>query len=241
MRSVWRLAAPLAFATAGVLFATSAGAARGGDLRGGSRSDLSDLIRAEERRADEVAARVDRLRAEIEAATRRAGATDRRVAAEQRRSQGLELAAGTAPVVGPGLRVTLADAPRSADRVLPEDASPDDLVVHQQDVQAVVNALWEGGAEAMQVMDQRVINTSAVRCVGNTLILQGRVYSPPYDITVIGDPVRLRAALDASEGVALYRYYADTFGLVYETADLDRVRLPGYDGSLDLLHAEGGA
>lgn len=240
MRSVWRLAAPLAFATAGVLFATSAGAARGGDLRGGSRSDLSDLIRAEERRADEVAARVDRLRAEIEAATRRAGATDRRVAAEQRRSQGLELAAGTAPVVGPGLRVTLADAPRSADRVLPEDASPDDLVVHQQDVQAVVNALWEGGAEAMQVMDQRVINTSAVRCVGNTLILQGRVYSPPYDITVIGDPVRLRAALDASEGVALYRYYADTFGLVYETADLDRVRLPGYDGSLDLLHAEGG-
>jgi uncharacterized protein YlxW (UPF0749 family) len=241
VRSVWRLAAPLAFATAGVLFATSAGAARGGDLRGGSRSDLSDLIRAEERRADEVAARVDRLRAEIEAATRRAGATDRRVAAEQRRSQGLELAAGTAPVVGPGLRVTLADAPRSADRVLPEDASPDDLVVHQQDVQAVVNALWEGGAEAMQVMDQRVINTSAVRCVGNTLILQGRVYSPPYDITVIGDPVRLRAALDASEGVALYRYYADTFGLVYETADLDRVRLPGYDGSLDLLHAEGGA
>lgn len=241
MRSVWRLAAPLAFAAAGVLFATSAGAARGGDLRGGSRSDLSDLIRAEERRADEVAARVDRLRAEIEAATRRAGATDRRVAAEQRRSQGLELAAGTAPVVGPGLRVTLADAPRSADRVLPEDASPDDLVVHQQDVQAVVNALWEGGAEAMQVMDQRVINTSAVRCVGNTLILQGRVYSPPYDITVIGDPVRLRAALDASEGVALYRYYADTFGLVYETADLDRVRLPGYDGSLDLLHAEGGA
>lgn len=240
MRSVWRLAAPLAFATAGVLFATSAGAARGGDLRGGSRSDLSDLIRAEERRADEVAARVDRLRAEIEAATRRAGATDRRVAAEQRRSQDLELAAGTTPVVGPGLRVTLADAPRSADRVLPENASPDDLVVHQQDVQAVVNALWEGGAEAMQVMDQRVINTSAVRCVGNTLILQGRVYSPPYDITVIGDPVRLRAALDASEGVALYRYYADTFGLVYETADLDRVRLPGYDGSLDLLHAEGG-
>ena len=87
--------------------------------------------------------------------------------------------------------MTLADAPRSADRVLPEDASPDDLVVHQQDVQAVVNALWPGGAEAMQIMDQRVITTSAVRCVGNTLILQGRVYSPPFQITAIGDPQRL--------------------------------------------------
>lgn len=237
MRAVWRLAAPLAFATAGLLFAASAGAAHGGDLRGGSRSDLTELIRAEERRADDVTRRVDGLRAEVEAATEQAGRTDRRVAAEQRRSGGLELAAGTTAVVGPGLKVTLADAPRSADRVLPEDASPDDLVVHQQDVQAVVNALWDGGAEAMQIMDQRVITTSAVRCVGNTLILQGRVYSPPYEITVIGDPQRLRQTLDTSAGVALYRYYVDTFGLIYETEDLSRIRLPGYDGSLDLLHA----
>ena len=237
MRAVWRLAAPLAFATAGVLFATSAGAARGGDLRGGSRSDIADLIRAEQRRADEVTRRVDRLREEVRAATEQAGATDRRVAAEQRRSAGLEIAAGTASVVGPGLTVTLADAPRSADRVLPEDASPDDLVVHQQDVQAVVNALWDGGAEAMRIMDQRVITTSAVRCVGNTLILQGRVYSPPYTITALGDPDRLRQTLDNSAGVALYRYYVETFGLVYETQDRARVRLAGYDGSLELLHA----
>jgi uncharacterized protein YlxW (UPF0749 family) len=241
VRAVWRLAAPVAFAAAGVLFATSAGVARGGDLRGGSRTDLSEVILAEERRADEVAARLDRLRAEIEAATEAAGETDRRVAAEQRRSREIELAAGTTPVQGPGLRVVLADAPRSADRVLPENASPDDLVVHQEDVQAVVNALWNGGAEAMQIMDQRVITTSAVRCVGNTLILQGRVYSPPFEITAVGDPARLRAALNASEGVALYRYYADTYGLVYETEDLTSARLPGYDGSLDLLHAEPGA
>lgn len=241
MRAVWRVAAPVAFATAGLLFAASAGAARGGDLRGGARSDVRDLIRVQERRAAEVEQRVERLRRELADATARAGRTDRRVAAEQERSRRLELAAGTAPVVGPGLRVTLADAPRSAGRVLPEDASPDDLVVHQQDVQAVVNALWLGGAEAMQIMDQRIITTSAVRCVGNTLILQGRVYSPPFRITAIGDPVRLRAALDQSEGVAVYRYYVDTFGLVYEREDLDRVRLPGYESNLDLLYARAGA
>src|SRR5215207_3734681 len=115
MAALWRVAAPVAFATAGILFATSAGASRGADLRG-ARSDLPDLIRAEQRRADETSQRVDRLRAEIDAATARAGATDRRVAAEQRRSDALGLAAGTVPVSGPGLRVTLSDAPRSADR-----------------------------------------------------------------------------------------------------------------------------
>ena len=56
--------------------------------------------------------------------------------------------------------------------------APDDLVVHQQDVQSVVNALWAGGAEAMMIMDQRVVNTSAVRCIGNTLLLQGRRTRP---------------------------------------------------------------
>ena len=238
MVALWRVAAPLAFATAGILFATSAGASRGADLRGGARSDLPDLIRAEQRRADETSQRLDRLRSEIEAATARAGVTDRRVAAEQRRSEALGLAAGTVPVNGPGLRVSLSDAPRSSDRVLPDDTSPDDLVVHQQDVQAVVNALWRGGAEAMQIMDQRVITTSAVRCVGNTLILQGRVYSPPFRITVIGDPQRLRDALDASPGVQLYRYYVDTFGLGYAVEQRTGVRLPGYDGSLDLLHVD---
>ena len=238
MRALWRLAAPVAFATAGVLFATSAGAARGGDLRGGARSDIRDLIRVEDRRATDAAERVERLRREVAAATDRAGATDRRVAAEQRRSRDLELAAGTTPVAGPAVRVSLTDAPRAADRVMPEDASPDDLVVHQQDVQAVVNALWQGGAEAMMIMDQRVIATSAVRCVGNTLILQGRVYSPPFTITAVGDPQRLRTSLDASPGVALYRYYVDTFGLGYDVASLDRARLPAYDGALDLLHAK---
>ena len=236
MRALWRVAAPAAFAAAGALFAASAGAANGGDLRG-TRGDLGDLIRAEQQRADDLTRSVERLRADVAAATDRAGKTDRRVAAELRRSRGLALAAGTSPVVGPSVTVTLSDAPRSADRVLPEGTSPDDVVVHQQDVQAVVNALWAGGAEAMQVMDQRIIATSAVRCVGNTLILQGRVYSPPYEITAIGDPERLMAALDASPGVSLYRYYVDTFGLVYETRAATNTRLPAYDGSLDLLHA----
>jgi uncharacterized protein YlxW (UPF0749 family) len=240
VRALWRVAAPVAFGAAGLLFAASAGAANGSDLRG-TRSDLGDLIRAEQQRADELAGRVERLRADVDAATERAGVADRRVAAETRRSRRLELAAGTSSVVGPSVTVTLADAPRSADRVLPEGTTPDDVVVHQQDVQAVVNALWAGGAEAMQIMDQRVISTSAVRCVGNTLILQGRVYSPPYEITALGDPTRLTAALDASDGVALYRYYADTYGLVYQTKTAEKSTLPAFDGAVELLYAEAGA
>jgi uncharacterized protein YlxW (UPF0749 family) len=101
----------------------------------------------------------------------------------------------------------------------------------------VVNALWAGGAEAMKLMDQRVISTSAVRCVGNTLILQGRVYSPPYVIQAIGDPSAMSAALDNSNTVTIYRQYAKLLGLGYDVKSMDKVTFPAYSGSLSLVNA----
>ena len=119
--------------------------------------------------------------------------------------------------------------------------TPDDMVVHQQDVQAVVNALWAGGAEAMRIMDQRVISTSAIRCVGNTLILQGRVYSPPFLVTAVGDPDAMQRALDADANVKVYRQYVKKFQLGYELDVHRTISLPAYEGSLDLDYAEIGS
>ncbi len=236
MRRRWRLAVPLVFVLAGVLFATSAGASRGRDLRG-DPGNLADLIRAEERRLADVTARIEGLRAEIAEATDGAARSDDRIGKVSEQADQLAFAAGVGPVSGPGLTVTLADAPRRADRLLPDGADPDDLVVHQQDVQAVVNALWAGGAEALQIMDQRVISTSAVRCVGNTLILQGRVYSPPYVVTAVGPVDAMRDALDASPAVSLYEEYVDLVGLRYDVEEPGTVTLPAYEGALSLLSA----
>jgi uncharacterized protein YlxW (UPF0749 family) len=90
----------------------------------------------------------------------------------------------------------------------------------------------------MTIMDVRVISTSAVRCVGNTLLLHGRVYSPPFTVRAIGDPVAMRRALDVSNGVRAFSDAARVWGLGYEvTTELDMV-LPAYDGSTTLDHAE---
>ncbi len=111
------------------------------------------------------------------------------------------------------------------------------LVVHQQDIQAVMNALWAGGAEAMTLMDQRVISTSAFRCVGNVLRLQGQVYSPPYVVQAIGDPKRLKAALAASETVQAYIEDADQVGLGWSVDSHDELLLPAFAGSTELQYA----
>jgi uncharacterized protein YlxW (UPF0749 family) len=118
------------------------------------------------------------------------------------------------------------------------EPQPDYLVIHQQDLQAVVNALWLGGAQGIKVMDQRLISTSAVRCVGNTLILQGRVYSPPYKITAIGDPQKLQKALADSPAIQNYMVYVNVYGLGWKVEENGTVTLPGYSGTVDLHYAK---
>jgi uncharacterized protein YlxW (UPF0749 family) len=95
-----------------------------------------------------------------------------------------------------------------------------------------------GGARAMQIMDQRVIATSAVRCVGNTLLLHGVVYSPPYVITAVGDPTALRHALDASPDVQIYKQYVSAYQLGYDLKVERKIKLPAYTGPLELQYAQ---
>ena len=146
--------------------------------------------------------------------------------------------AGLDPVRGPGLVVTLSDAQRDANGRFPRDASPDDLVVHQQDIQAVLNALWSSGAEAIQMQDQRIINTSAPRCVGNTLLLNGRTYSPPYVITAIGDAGAMQAALAAAPLVTLYKQYVVRFGLGYSEQVRTDIQVAGYTEPVRMRYAQ---
>jgi uncharacterized protein YlxW (UPF0749 family) len=230
----WGLLVPVAFALAGVLFATSAEVSHGTDLRSAGDISLPDLIRAQQRQVAVSTARVNALRRSVDVLSTPQTTGSKEVLALDKASAALALAAGTVAVRGPGLTVTMDDAHLSS---VPQGFTGDDLVVHQQDVQAVVNALWAGGAEAMMLQDQRVISTSAVRCVGNTLILQGRVYSPPYTVTVIGDTTRMRQALNRSPEVTIYREYVDALGLGYQVVGHRATNLPAYGASIDLTHA----
>ncbi len=233
----WAAIVPLVAAGAGLMFATSAQTSRGTDLRSSGRTDLVDVVRAQDRAVHQRAASVKDLQDQVDALIARAAPGSAAVARLRAAAARLATPVGTQAVTGPTLMVSLNDAKRSA-ASLPQGYTADDIVVHQQDVQSVVNALWAGGAEAMMLQDQRVISTSAVRCVGNTLILQGRVYSPPYVIQAIGDVPAMRAALDASREVTVYRQYAALLGLGYDVTSTPEARLPAYAGSLSLLHAK---
>jgi uncharacterized protein YlxW (UPF0749 family) len=233
MRS-WGLLVPVVFAVVGLLATMSAQTARGTDLRSSGRSSTADVIREQQHRADLEEAKVTALRRQVDALTTRSNPSSTQLRGLNARVSRLAAASGTTAVRGPAVTVKLDDAPQGS---VPTGFTPDDMVVHQQDVQAVVNALWAGGAEAMMLMDQRVISTSAVRCVGNTLILQGRVYSPPYVITAMGDQQAMRRSLDTNPTVSIYREYVGAVGLGYDVSTQASTTFPAYAGSINLQHA----
>ncbi|MBX9424160.1 MULTISPECIES: DUF881 domain-containing protein [Streptomyces] len=225
------------FALAGLIFVTSFNTAKGTNIRtDASLLRLSDLIEERSHKNAGLDESTAALRSQVDSLAARDDGSTR---AEDARLDALEAAAGTTEVSGSGLTVTLDDAPPNAQPApgYPEPQA-NDLVIHQQDLQAVVNALWQGGAEGIRVMDQRLISTSAVRCVGNTLILQGRVYSPPYKITAVGDRGKLSRALAGSPAIQNYQLYVKAYGLGWKVDEHKAVTLPGYSGTVDLHQAK---
>jgi uncharacterized protein YlxW (UPF0749 family) len=240
-RRRWALLVPLIAALAGLLFTTSARTAAGTALRDDRRPELSRLITDTEAQVGRGVDTANDLRARIDAITKAQAGSDSRIQQQTQRADASRAAAGLVGVHGPGLLVALDDAPRRPDGSLPAGARPDDVVVHQQDVQSVVNALWAGGAEAMTIEGVRVISTSAVRCVGNTLLLHGRVYSPPFDIAAIGNAETMRAALGADPGVRAFQDAAAAYGLGYTIESRSDIVAPAFSGPVTLDYAQAGA
>src|SRR3712207_7950336 len=117
--TAWATLVPVVALAAGLLFATSSQTAQGTDLRGGEATELSALIPARE---DVVAAQEEQLaalQAQVQALTDQAASRNGTVAAARDAGEAGELSAGLVALTGPGVEITLDDAPRRSDGSLP--------------------------------------------------------------------------------------------------------------------------
>jgi uncharacterized protein YlxW (UPF0749 family) len=230
----WRLAVPVVCAAAGLLAATSSINAAGTDLRGGRNTDVIGLVSEQRSQVQDLRSQIQALQAGVDSLASQLGGA--KVKVLQQQLHRFEPPAGISAVTGPGVMVTLDDAPLGES--VPDGTDPKVLVVHQQDLQAVVNALWAGGAVGVSLQGQRIISTTGIKCVGNTVVLQGVPYSPPYRIAAVGTPGRLYAALIASPEVRSYRdYTAAPYNLGWSLRSRSELTVPGYSGALSLAYA----
>jgi uncharacterized protein YlxW (UPF0749 family) len=184
---------------------------------GRTRADLAATVTRQAHAVDALAHEVAGLRAAVgrlRDAELAGSATGAQLSARIRSE---ELASGTAAVTGPGLEVTLGDAAgggSTRNRIL------------DRDLQAVVNALWAAGAEAVAIDGQRLTASSAIRQAGDAVLVNFTPVSTPYRVQAVGDPVALETAFASSPTAAQMRGYSQLYGLRFDYSRQNELRLP---------------
>ena len=194
---------------------------------------LAGLIERQDAAAEQLRAETAELRSQVARLRSRAAERQQESAAVEQALRIANREAGLVAVSGPGIRVALTDSDLSES----PSGNVNDLVIHSEDVRAVINALWRSGAEAIAVNRQRLVTTSAVVCVGNTLLVNGTVHSPPYVAEAIGAN---RERFEADPLVSRFRREAVAFRLGFSVEGVRDLDLPAFDGAVSFKHAEPG-
>jgi uncharacterized protein YlxW (UPF0749 family) len=127
--------------------------------------------------------RLQATRRQLEANSAKQGAA---VTEAQKQASELSILAGTVPVTGPGIRITVTEGPRPID---------------VDSVLDTIEELRSAGAEAMAFNGKvRMVAQSSVQAVAGGLQIDGQTLTSPYVLDVIGDPHTLQGALSLAEG-----------------------------------------
>ena len=181
-----------------------------------SRDSLIEQVQARRANVANLQDRLDRLRAsttDLRATLASQSADQQALAA---RIERLEVRTGFSAVTGPGVRITVDDAPDG-------DATQQ---VRDSDLATLVDGLWNAGAEAISVNDKRLTNLTAFDNVGPAIHIGITPLVPHYTILVIGNPDTLAAdLLDSTFG---QRWYSlkDSLGFLYDIEPAESLSLP---------------
>ena len=147
-----------------------------------------------------------------------------------------QLLAGLTPVQGPGVLVILDDSAVS----VPPDADPNAYLIHEYDVRDIVNLLWMAGSEAIAINDERLVSTSSIFCVGNTVMVNDTRLSPPYHIWAIGNPRVQQDYLRNPTYLTDLKDKERHYGLRFQVQGFAELSLPAYSGGFLFQHARPG-
>ena len=133
---------------------------------------------------------------------------------------------GLTTVKGQGIELIVKDDPNITKENIGIYDSIDYHIVHDIDLRWIVNALNNAGAEAICINNQRIVNTTAITCVGNVIKINDEKVGSPFTIKAIGLPESL-VQVDMAGG------YLDTmreWGIVTSLKKVDEITIPKYVG-----------
>lgn len=187
-----------------------------------ARDQLSQRIELTAAVGDDYAGRIEVLRGQIADLEQQALSEAPTEQAERVRDLGLQV--GAVPLTGPGVVLTLEDAPATDDGLSPAVDNSSSRVL-ARDLQVVTNGLWAAGAEAMTINDLRLTSTSAIRFAGEAIIVDFRGLTRPYVVRIIGDPDAMEDEVTGGETGSYLEELRVDYGLQIKTERADELTL----------------
>lgn len=189
--------------------------------------ELSVLLQVSEDENNTLKQEVTTLRGKIAEMT--AGADQAQTLKEE--MQKAMMLAGLSAVKGPGVTVEMTDSDKPAQ----QGQDPNVFLIHERDIQDVVNAIFAAGAEAISVNGQRFVSTTEIVCAGNVIMINGSRVAPPFIILAIGDPKVLEAGLTMRGGVVDSLKF---WGIGIKIKQEQEITVPEFQGALDFHFAQ---
>ena len=183
--------------------------------------DLRDSVLKTKEKYDNTYAKVEKLEKELEELQTSASVNSDEANELQEKLKEYKKILGLTEVSGNGLEITLKDGDEN------QSKSVLSSIVHDGDILQVVNALRNAGADAISVNDQRIVNTSAISCIGNVVKINGEKVGAPYVIKAIGNPEWLYGGIEMNGG---YVYNLRRDGVDVEVKKVKDITIPKYDG-----------
>ena len=186
-----------------------------------TENDLRDSVLKTKEKYDNTYAKVEKLEKELEELQTSASVNSDEANELQEKLKEYKKILGLTEVSGNGLEITLKDGDEN------QSKSVLSSIVHDGDILQVVNALRNAGADAISVNDQRIVNTSAISCIGNVVKINGEKVGAPYVIKAIGNPEWLYGGIEMNGG---YVYNLRRDGVDVEVKKVKDITIPKYDG-----------
>ena len=102
-----------------------------------------------------------------------------------------------------------------------------EYLVHEEDLLYIINELFNSGADAISINDQRIVSTTSVLCDGNIIRINGKMVGVPITIKAIGYSKRMEYALTRPGG---YLQKMADDGVKVTVQSSEEITIPKYDG-----------
>jgi uncharacterized protein YlxW (UPF0749 family) len=195
---------------------------------------LTDAAFALQKEQNDLKVQLQDLRAQLDQIQSNAASQSGAAGELEKRLGELKAQGGLSPVSGDGVMVQLDDS----HTVAPGATNLDQAICHSTDLTDILNTAWRGGAQAIAVNAQRVVSSTSVYCVGSTIMVNGTLLSPPFNIAVIGPQNSVLGAFDDPSQLRDIKARRDVQGLGFRVTRANAINVPAYDGALTVRIAQ---